>query len=114
MTTGRLAAEAIFQIKSRRDTMTKANLALYKQMVDDSFVMQDLKKYRRMPHLLHTNSKNFFMTYPDLVSKAMEGFLRVDGTPKKDKEKATWKSVKAARSVTGLVGDAFRIARAWR
>jgi electron transfer flavoprotein-quinone oxidoreductase len=114
MTTGRLAAEAIFQVKSRREPMTKANLALYKQMVDDSFVMQDLKKYRRMPHLLHTNAKNFFMTYPDLVAKAMENFVRVDGTPKKDKEKATWKSVRAARSVGGMLSDAFRLARAWR
>jgi electron transfer flavoprotein-quinone oxidoreductase len=114
MTTGRIAAEAIFQIRSRRDKMTKANLALYKQMVDDSFVMQDLKKYRRMPGLLHTNSRNFFLTYPDLVSKAMENFLRVDGTPKLVKEKATWKSVRAARSIGGLVGDAWRIARAWR
>jgi electron transfer flavoprotein-quinone oxidoreductase len=114
MTTGRLAAEAIFQVKSRREPMTKANLALYKQMVDDSFVMQDLKKYRRMPGLLHTNAKNFFLTYPDIVSKAMESFMRVDGTPKVEKEKATWKSVRAARSLTGMVGDAFRLARAWR
>jgi electron transfer flavoprotein-quinone oxidoreductase len=114
MTTGRLAAEAIFQVKSRRDPMTKANLALYKKMVEDSFVMKDLKKYRRMPHLLHTNAQNFFMTYPDLVSKAMENFVRVDGTPKLDKEKATWKTVRAARSLGSLVGDAWKVARAWR
>ncbi len=32
MTSGRFAAEAIFQIKSRRDPMTKQNLSLYKKM----------------------------------------------------------------------------------
>ncbi|MBA4790359.1 MAG: FAD-binding protein [Rhizobiales bacterium] len=114
MTTGRLAAEAIFQIKSRREPFTKANLALYKTLVDESFVMKDLKKYKDMPALLHTQARNFFLTYPELMSKAAQNFLRVDGTPKIDKEKATWRSFVQRRSWPGLIGDAFRIARAWR
>ena len=114
MTSGRLAGQAIFQVKSRRDPMTKANLALYKQMIDDSFVMKDLKKYKDMPGLLHTNSKNFFLTYPELVSKAMDNFLRVDGAPKVEKENASIRSFVKQRSLLGLFGDAFRLARAWR
>jgi electron transfer flavoprotein-quinone oxidoreductase len=114
MTSGRIAAEAIFQIKSRRDPMTKENLALYKKMIDDSFVMKDLKKYKDMPQLLHIQSQNFFLTYPQLVSKAMQSFVRVDGTPKADKEKSTLRSFVSSRSWTGLFGDAFRLARAWR
>ncbi len=114
MTSGRLAAEAIFQIKSRRDPMTKQNLALYKTMIDNSFVMKDLKKYKNMPGLLHTNSQNFFLTYPDLVSKAMDNFLRVDGAPKVEKENASIRSFIKQRSLLGLFGDAFRLARAWR
>jgi electron transfer flavoprotein-quinone oxidoreductase len=114
MTSGRIAAEAIFQIKSRRDPMTKENLALYKKMIDASFVMKDLKKYKDMPQLLHIQSQNFFLTYPQLVSKAMQNFVRVDGTPKADKEKSTLRSFVSSRSWTGLFGDAFRLARAWR
>ena len=114
MTSGRLAGEAIFQVKSRRDPMTSGNLSLYKKMIDESFVMQDLKKYKDMPALLHTQSQNFFLTYPQLVSKAMQNFVRVDGTPKTDKEKVTLKSFVAARSWSGLLGDALRLARAWR
>jgi electron transfer flavoprotein-quinone oxidoreductase len=114
MMSGRIAAETIFQIKSRRDPMTAANLALYKRMIDESFVMKDLKKYKDMPALLHTQSQNFFLTYPQLVSKAMQNFVRVDGTPKVDKEKVALKSFVSARSWTGLLGDAFRLARAWR
>ena len=114
MTSGRLAAEAIFQVKSRRDPMTAENLSLYKKMIDDSFVMKDLKKYKDMPALLHTHSQNFFLTYPQIVSKAMQSFVRVDGTPKVEKEKMTLKSLVAARSWTGLFGDAVRLARAWR
>ncbi len=114
MTSGRIAGEAIFQIKSRRDPMTKQNLALYKTMIDNSFVMKDLQKYKDMPGLLHTNSQNFFLTYPELVSKAMDSFLRVDGAPKIEKEKASIRSFIKQRSLLGLFGDAFRLARAWR
>ena len=114
MTSGRLAGEAIFQVKSRRDPMTKQNLALYKKYLDDSFVMKDLKKYKDMPALLHTQAQNFFLTYPTLVSKAMENFLRVDGTPKIEKEKASVRAFREKRSLTGLFGDAWRLARAWR
>lgn len=114
MTSGRLAAEAIFQIKSRRQPMTAENLSLYEKSIKDSFVMKDLKKYKDMPALLHTQSQNLFMTYPQLVSTAMENFLRVDGTPKAEKEKATMQAMKTKRGWTGLVGDAVRVARAWR
>ncbi len=114
MTSGRLAAEAIFQVKTRRDPMTAANLALYKKMLDDSFVMKDLKKYKDMPALLHTQSQNFFLTYPKLVSKAMQNFVRVDGTPKAEKEHSTLRSFVQERKWMGLFGDAVQLARAWR
>lgn len=114
MTSGRIAAEAIFQVKSRRLAMTKENLALYKRMLDRSFVLKDMKKYKDMPRLMHTNSQNFFLTYPQLISKAMQTYLRVDGTPKAEKQNATLKSFVNARSWIGLFGDAFRFARAWR
>ncbi|MGY3621747.1 FAD-dependent oxidoreductase [Bradyrhizobium sp. USDA 10063] len=114
MTSGRIAAEAICQVKSGGDPMTAANLSLYKKMLDASFVIKDLKKYKDMPMLMHTNSQNFFLTYPELVSRAMQTYVRVDGTPKAEKEKLTLKSFVNARSWTGLFGDAFRFARAWR
>jgi electron transfer flavoprotein-quinone oxidoreductase len=114
MTSGRIAADAIFQVKSRRDPMTKENLSLYKKMMENSFVMKDLKKYKDMPALLHNQSQNFFLTYPEVVSKAMQSFVRVDGTPKKEKESSILRSFVKARSWTGLFGDAFRFARAWR
>ncbi len=113
MTSGRLAGEAIFQIKSRRDKMTAENLSLYKKFLDDSFVMKDLRKHKDMPALLHTQAQNLFLTYPQLVAKAMENFVRVDGTPKIDKEKDTVRAFRKARGF-GMIGDAFRLARAWR
>ncbi|AID34806.1 MULTISPECIES: FAD-binding protein [Mesorhizobium] len=114
MTSGRIAAEAIVQVKSRNDPMTKLNLALYKTMLDESFVVKDLRKYKDMPALLHNNAGNFFTTYPRLMSEAAQNFMRVDGTPKIEKEKATTAAFIKARSRLGLVSDAVRLALAWR
>ncbi len=114
MTSGRIAAEAIFQVKSRKEKMTKANLKRYPDALEASFVMKDLRKHKDMPALLHTNSRNFFLTYPELVAKAMENFVRVDGTPKREKESATFKAFRKTRGFGGLVTDAFKLARAWR
>ncbi|PZV40179.1 FAD-binding protein [Mesorhizobium kowhaii] len=114
MTSGRIAAEAIIQVKKRHDPMTKRNLALYKTMLDESFVVKDLRKYKDMPALLHNNAGNFFTTYPRLMSEAAQNFMRVDGTPKIEKEKATTAAFIKARSRLGLVSDAIRLALAWR
>ncbi|ACL58897.1 FAD-dependent oxidoreductase [Methylobacterium nodulans] len=114
MTTGRLAAETIIQLKAQCLPPTAANLALYREMVEDSFVMEDMKKYKDMPALLHTHSKTFFLTYPELMSRAAQNFLRINGVPKREKERATLHSFVRRRSWPGLIGDAVRVAQAWR
>jgi electron transfer flavoprotein-quinone oxidoreductase len=114
MTTGRLAAEAIFQIKARREPMTAENLSLYQKMIESSFVMKDLKKYKRLPNFLHASKKHLFGTYPELVSKAAQTFLRVDGKDKKSKERDIVKSFVKTRGVVGLASDAWKLARSWR
>ncbi|AIC29913.1 MULTISPECIES: FAD-dependent oxidoreductase [Rhizobium] len=114
MTSGRIAGEAIAQIKNRKKPMIKENLSLYKSMLEHSFVIKDLRKYKDMPALLHTNSRNFFTTYPKLLSQAAQSFMRVDSTPKIDKERATTAAFIKARSRLGLVSDAVRLALAWR
>ncbi|EPE93672.1 FAD-dependent oxidoreductase [Rhizobium grahamii] len=114
MTSGRIAGEAIVQIKNRKKPMIKENLGLYKAMLEKSFVIKDLRKYKDMPALLHTNSRNFFTTYPKLLSQAAQNFMRVDSTPKIEKERATMAAFIKARSRLGLVSDAVRLVRAWR
>ncbi len=114
MTTGRLAAEAIFQIKSRKEPMTAENLSLYQKMLETSFVMKDLKKYKRLPSFLHTASHHLFGTYPQLFSKAAQTYLRVDGKDKKSKEAEIMRNFVKTRGVVGLASDAWKLARSWR
>jgi len=112
MTTGRYAAETVIDLKEKKLPMTVANLALYQGRLEDSFVMKDMKKYKNMPEIFHKNN-HFFTTYPELLNRAAHTMLTVDGVDKKTKERAIRKSFKQRRSLFGLMGDAFKMWRAF-
>jgi len=113
MTTGRVAAETIVRLKRTREPMNEANLVQYQQALEKTFVIKDLKKYKDIPSFLHGN-KHFFSLYPKLMSKAAQTMLRVDGIDKISKEKEIVSSFRKERTLWGMVGDAFKLARAWR
>ena len=113
MTTGRLAGETVIAAKAAGKPMREAALKPYKTALDASFVMKDLHKYRDMPEVLHKNNQ-FFTTYPELVSNAAKKMFTVDGIDKKTKEKEILSSFRKSRSFTGLVGDAYKLWRAFR
>ncbi|MCJ2179136.1 FAD-dependent oxidoreductase [Novosphingobium album (ex Hu et al. 2023)] len=114
MTTGRIAAETVVSLTRKREEMTAANLAEYEKRLGQSFVMKDLKKYKGIPELLHKNKGNFFGTYPKLISSAMQTWFRVDGIDKISKEKAIFRNFRETRTLWGMMGDAFKMVRAWR
>jgi electron transfer flavoprotein-quinone oxidoreductase len=113
METGRMAAETVIALKHEGKAATEANLARYRKALDDSFVMKDLKKYKNLPEILHEN-RQFVTTYPNLLSQAAETWFRVDGITKRDKEKDIFHTFRSGRRLRGLIGDAVKIARAWR
>jgi len=113
MTTGRLAAETVIAAKAAGKPLTETALKAYQKALDESFVMKDLKKYRDMPKVFHENPQ-FFTTYPELLNKAARTMVTVDNVDKKTKEKAIFASFRQTRSFTGLVGDAFKLWRAFR
>jgi len=114
MTTGLLAGQVITRLHKRREEFSKANLAAYKQALDESYVMKDLKKYKDIPGFIHKNSQTLLGIYPRLMGQAAQNWFRVDGTDKRTKEKEILASFRKGRSLTGLIGDAFKFARAWR
>jgi electron transfer flavoprotein-quinone oxidoreductase len=74
--------------------------------------MKDLKKYRNMPGIFHRNPQ-FFTTYPELVNRAAHTMIKVDGIDKKTKEREIRNSFTHRRSLFGLMGDAFKMWRAF-
>ncbi len=113
MTTGRLAGETVIEVKRAGKPMTSSNLALYRKRLDGTHVVKDLKKYRDLPKILHRN-KQFVSTYPRLVASAADTWFRVDGVDKRTKERSIMRNFLKTRSLAGLIGDAVKLARAFR
>ncbi len=103
---GLLAAAAILQAKERGD-FSAAGLAGYRQALEASFVMQDLKKYRKASHWLESNPQ-FFNVYPDLLNDAGTAFFRVDGKTKREMQREILKMVKTRR---GLLRTALDVVK---
>ncbi len=109
ITSGKLAAETYIEASKQGDFSEKS-LSLYVKKLQDSFVLKDLKKYKRVPGLLQSN-KHLLLQYPKLLNQAAFEMLNVDGIPKKDKGKLIWKSVKQEIGISTLVRDLFKL---WR
>ena len=114
MTTGMAAGQTVAQLKQDGKAFTRANLAAYRQTLDQTYVIKDLKKYKNMPGFIHRNSKTFLGVYPKLFTKAAHNWFRVDGVDKRTKQKQIISSFLKGRRITGLIGDAFKFMRAVR
>lgn len=112
MTSGRMAAETVIALKAADKPFTEKNLSVYRKNLDESFVLKDLKKYRNLSSVFHSNPY-FFNTYPELVNQAMHEMIKVDGVDKKTKEKKIRGSFTKRRSLVGLMGDAYKLWRAF-
>ncbi len=109
MVSGRLAAEAILKAKEKND-FSAQSLSLYQQLLEDSFVIKDLKKYKDAPHFFETNP-HFMTLYPQVANQVAQMMLTVDGVPKKDRQKAAIKAVTSKRSYWQLAKDMYQL---WR
>jgi electron transfer flavoprotein-quinone oxidoreductase len=113
MTSGRLAAETLIDLKARGAKFDAKALAAYKAKLDGSFVMKDMKKYADVPDFMHGNP-HVLGEYPSLLNQAAREMLIVDGVDKRTKQKRILAQVREKRSLLGLMGDAYRFWRAFR
>ena len=91
---GRLAAEAILKAREAGD-YSAASLGAYRTLLDESFVMQDLRFYRGFPSFM-AQTRRMFADYPVMLEDLMLGMFRVDGAPPK---KLAKKALAAAKGV---------------
>ncbi|HKG26723.1 MAG TPA: FAD-dependent oxidoreductase, partial [Thermomicrobiales bacterium] len=84
MLSGRLAGQAIVEAK-QRDDFSIASLSRYRELLDDSIVIKDLRKIRRVTPFAHARP-HLLRDYPQLASDIAREYLTVDGTAKKDKQ----------------------------
>jgi len=109
MTSGRLAAEAIAEALAKGD-FSRNGLKTYISKLKNSYIMHDLKKYRKFPHFLNLH-KEMFTTLPEWTNLAAREMLTVNGIPKKKKQAMIWREFRQRISLLNclrLLKDAWR------
>ncbi|MFQ5579581.1 MAG: FAD-dependent oxidoreductase [Nitrospiria bacterium] len=93
MASGVYAAETIIEAKEKDDFSAKT-LKRYKEKLNKSFVMKDLKKYRAVEKWSHNNPK-FFQEYPHLALDMLKDYFSISETPKEKIQKEAYQKVRA-------------------
>jgi electron transfer flavoprotein-quinone oxidoreductase len=110
MTSGRLAAEAIIQAHNTGE-FTVRELSHYEENLRNSFVIQDLKKYKNISHLLETNPR-FLNEYIPATNMALQEMLTVDGVSKRKKQNLIIKHILKNSNLYALGKDIYKVWRA--
>jgi len=105
---GVIAGQAVLAAHQAAD-FSRKGLAHYKKLLEESYVIKDLKLYRKAPHMLHNN--RIYQEYPELMCSFMEDIYRIDGAPKANLTKLFLKSAKEKVGLGNLLADGFS---AWR
>lgn len=92
MASGKMAAETIIEAIRRNDYSRRA-LSEYGRRLAESYVIKDLKKYRRFNKFLY-DRKEIFNQLPHLASLAGREILTVNGVSKKEKQKLILRGVR--------------------
>jgi electron transfer flavoprotein-quinone oxidoreductase len=85
MTSGRLAAEAIMEALAKND-VSRAGLQGYFNRLQDSYILTDLKKYRRWGKFLE-GTPEIFTSLAAWSGEAAREMITVNGVPKREKQR---------------------------
>ena len=75
---GRLAAEAVLKAHEAGD-FSKETLSVYEKLLNESFIMRDLKQFKGFPTVL--TERAIFEDIPDTADKICEKLFTVNGEP---------------------------------
>jgi electron transfer flavoprotein-quinone oxidoreductase len=109
MASGKMAAEAIIEA-FKLDDYSETGLRSYGDRLAGSFVMKDLRKYRRLGSFLYRH-KEIFTQLPELASFGAREIITVNGVSKKDKEKSILAKISKDMPIPRIVR---LIWQAWR
>ncbi len=109
MASGKMAAETIIEAMRRND-FSAASLSDYGQRLAASYVIKDMKKYRKFGGFLYRN-KEIFNELPAATSMAAREMLTVNGVSKRQKQKSIVKELRRQISTWRLLKLLWR---AWR
>lgn len=112
MTAGRLAAETALEAHRQGD-FTGEFLRQYRRKLEESFVLKDLKQYRRMTDFLDS-SPHFMRTYVNYLNDAALRYFTAHGVPKRDMENEIFGMLFQRRSFFGVARDMLKLLQGMR
>ena len=112
MLSGQLAARAIAEAVAAAD-FSAARLARYRELLEESVVLQDLFKIRNVTDFAHARP-HLLTAYPALLSAAARAYLTVDGRPKAEKYGKIAQGLIRGLGVRRVAGDLVGAVRALR
>jgi len=101
---GVLAGQATIEAHRQRD-FSKSALKTYRTLLEESYVLKDLKMYRRTPNMLHND--RIYTQYPELVCGLMDEIYRIDGQPKETMTKLLLRKAKETIGLKNLLADVY-------
>ncbi len=102
---GQIAGQAAIKALDAGDT-SKAGLSQYKTMLDNSFVMREMKTYQDAPQFLE-DCPRMFRGYPEMIRDIMNPLFVVDGEPRQHVMKIAMPAVKKV-GIMKLAKDALK------
>lgn len=102
------AAKAVIQAKEKGD-FSAQSLSVYQQLLEQSFVLQDLRLYKKAPEFM--NNPRIFNDYPAMAVSLMTDLFKVDGSPNKSLLAKVNQSIKRVGLAT-LLKDGLKGVRA--
>ncbi len=109
LTSGIIAGETVIEAKKRNDFSSRT-LSAYRQRLEESFVLKDLKTYRNIPKFFSSNPE-FFTLYPETLNDLFYMWHLVDDEPKADRIKEIKATLFKRRSRVSLMRDFYHL---WR
>ena len=105
-----LAAAATAQKAHSQGNFSPASMARYRQRLEKSFVLQDLKRFKRAPAFL--NNDRLLHVYPELLCQAAENVFRSDGKPRRKLGRTIYGAMRSKVPLCTMLRDGWQAARA--
>ena len=111
LVSAKLAAETCLDAHQRGD-FSEQSLAGYKRLLDESFIMDDLRMYSKTSEFFQRKPE-FLEVYPKLLSGALHELLTVDSVPKREKQRRLVRQVLGQRAPWTIARDLVGALRAF-
>lgn len=112
MAAGRMAGETVLEAHRLSD-FSAGFLRSYRRKLEDSFVLRDLKQYRRMTDFLDS-APHFMGTYINFINDAALRYFTAHGIPKREMEGEIFGMLRERRSFFGVAQDVMKLLRGMR